>query len=60
MSKLQMADKPEFVSKFVELQKITTPEELAVAVWDLANERYSQGFDRGYNDPEFFNDDSED
>lgn len=53
---LKIESLPEFKKQFIEKTKNLTPEEVAVLVWKLTNEQWSAGFDRGYYDPDYGND----
>ena len=55
-NELKMESLPEFKKQFIEKTKNLTPEEVATLVWKLANERWTNGFDRGHDDPDYDND----
>jgi len=53
--KLVSEDRPEFVKQFIETTEGLTKEEIAILVWNFANERWSSGYNRGKYDPDFEN-----
>lgn len=54
---VQMSDKEAFVGQWLSATAGMSAEQIAAETWKLANWQYAQGFKRGYEDPDFENDD---
>ena len=57
--KLKIDNEPDFVKQFIEKTKGLSPDIVAKMVWELANERWTNGYNKGYYNPHYENEDDE-